>query len=227
MLHRRPAQAVLPASLAQTPDLSETATVIAVAHLTRSFDANTVLDDLSLEAAPGARLALRGPNGSGKTTLLRCILGTVAPSAGSVTVGGHPAGSLEARKLIGASLAQERSFYLRLTGRQNLAFFARLRGLTARDVDAVVEELELAEIAAQRADRCSTGMLQQLAFARALLGDPPVLLLDEPTRSLDAGARGRLWAAVERRPSAVVVVASHLDEDHDRATAVFDLSRLP
>jgi ABC-type multidrug transport system ATPase subunit len=209
-----------------TRSINETATVIEVAKLARQFGTHSVLDDIDLEVAPGDRVALRGPNGSGKTTLLRCILGTVAPTAGTVTVGGHTAGSLEARKLIGATLSQERSFYLRLPGRQNLAFFAQLRGLTVRDVDAVVDELELGEIAAQRADRCSSGMLQQLAFARALLGDPPVLLLDEPTRSLDADARGRLWAAVERRPRAAVVVASHLDEDIERATAVIELGKL-
>jgi ABC-type multidrug transport system ATPase subunit len=201
----------------------ETAAVIRVAQLSRRFGEREVINGLDVEVTPGARLALRGPNGSGKTTFLRCILGTVAPTAGTVTVGGHAAGSLEARKLIGATLSQERSFYLRLTGRQNLAFFAQLRGLGAREVDAVVDELELGEIAAQRADRGSSGMLQQLAFARALLGDPPVLLLDEPTRSLDVEARKRVWAAVERRPLAAVVVASHLDEDLERATALVDL----
>ena len=199
--------------------------MILAQHLTRRFGERDVVRDLDLEVRPGQRTALRGPNGSGKTTVLRCILGTVAPTAGTVEIGGHPAGSLAARALIGATLSQERSFYLRLTGRQNLAFFARLRGITAREVDAVVEELELGEIVAQRADRCSTGMLQQLAFGRALLGDPPVLLLDEPTRSLDTEARRRLWAAVDRRPGAAVVFASHLDEDLDRATAVVDMGR--
>jgi ABC-type multidrug transport system ATPase subunit len=199
--------------------------VISVRQLSRSFGERNVVHHLDLEVGSGGRLALRGPNGSGKTTVLRCILGTVAPTAGTIEVGGHPAGSCAARELIGATLSQERSFYLRLTGRQNLAFFARIRGLTTRDVDAVVEELELVDIAAQRADRCSTGMLQQLAFGRALLGDPRVLLLDEPTRSLDAEARERLWAALERRSNVAVVFASHLVEDLDRASAIVDLGR--
>jgi len=201
--------------------------MIVVEHLLRSFGERRVLDGLSLSARPGERVALRGPNGSGKTTILRCVLGTLMPTAGTVTVGGHPAGSLAARELVGASLSQERSFYLRLPGRENLVFFARLRGLSRRDalrdVEAVVEELELGEIAAQRGDRCSSGMLQQLALARALLGNPPVLLLDEPTRSLDTEARRRLWAALDRRPDAAVVIATHLDEDLAHVTEVVDL----
>ena len=139
---------------------------------------------------PGERLALTGPNGSGKTTILRCVCGTLTPSSGSVWVGGHAAGSLEARQKIGASLSQERSFYLRLSGYQNLLFFARLVHPREREskqaVRGIIEELELAEIAAERGrPRCSTGMAQQLSFARALLGDPALLVLDEPTRSLD------------------------------------------
>jgi ABC-type multidrug transport system ATPase subunit len=134
-----------------------------------------------------------------------------------VRVGGHRAGDLAARRLVGASLSQERSFYLRLSGRTNLLFFARIRYEDrregARAVDALIEELEIADVAATRVDRCSTGMVQQLGIARALLGNPSVLLLDEPTRSLDADARGRLWGALGRRPKAVALIATHLDED--------------
>jgi ABC-type multidrug transport system ATPase subunit len=174
--------------------------------------------DVALE--PGDRLAVTGPNGSGKSTLLRCIAGTVTPSSGEVTIAGLRAGVRGARSLIGATFAQERSFYLRLTGLQNLLTFARLRQPSAaaarRDVMAIIEELELTDIAAARVDQCSTGMVQQLAFARALLGTPHVLLLDEPTRSLDAGASERLWAAIDRRSSSVTVLATHRDEDVER-----------
>jgi ABC-type multidrug transport system ATPase subunit len=117
-------------------------------------------------------------------------------------------------------MAQERSFYLRLTGHDNLLFFARLRHRrerdAIRDVEAVEDELDLHEIKAERIGQCSTGMVQQLALGRALLGAPSLLLLDEPTRSLDREARGRIWAALDRRPGAAVLLASHLDEDVER-----------
>ena len=201
--------------------------MIAIDRLTRTFGALTVLDGLSLAIEPGERVALFGPNGSGKTTLLRCVLGTVTPTAGTVTVGGHRAGTFAARSLIGVSLAQERSFYLRLSGRENLILFARLRGLSRRAaasrVGELVKELELVEVAGKRADRCSTGQLQQLGFARALLGEPPVLLLDEPTRSLDHDARERTWAALDRRRDRAVVLASHLDADIELCDRVIPL----
>jgi ABC-type multidrug transport system ATPase subunit len=195
--------------------------------LTRSFAGTVVLDTLDLDVAPGERVALRGPNGSGKTTLLRCVAGTLAPTAGEVRVGGHPAGTRPARALLGASLSQERSFYLRLTGRENLRFFARVRGLGAEAVAAVAaleDELELADIAARRVDRCSTGMVQQLAFARSLLGEPSLLLLDEPTRSLDDGAVNRLWGAVDRRPGMAVLIATHRRDDAARCGRELNLA---
>ena len=192
-------------------------------RVTRRFGPLEVLSGLDLNLEPGERTALLGPNGSGKSTALRLVAGTLEPTEGRVTVGGHPAGSIAARRLVGVSLSQERSFYLRLTGRQNLEFFARMRGMGRRAGAAAVreleEELEVAEIATKRVDRCSTGMVQQLALARALLGKPHVLLLDEPTRSLDSGARARLWAAIDRRPELAVLIATHRDEDVDHCQA--------
>ena len=142
--------------------------MILIDGVARGFGDQMVLRDLSLRVEPGERLVLHGPNGAGKTTLLRCILGTLVPDAGSVVVGGHPAGSVAARALVGASLSQERSFYMRLTGFENLLLCARVR--TTAD--------ELGQVTKRRADRCSTGQLQQLAFARALVGDPDAILLE-------------------------------------------------
>jgi ABC-type multidrug transport system ATPase subunit len=209
--------------------MSHDSTLVMIRGLRRTFGEAVVLDGLDLALAAGERVALRGPNGSGKTTLLRCLAGTVKPTAGEVRVGGHVAGTLRARRLLGASLSQERSFYLRLSGRENLRFFARLRGLAAREATAAVsrveEELELAAIASQRVDRCSTGMVQQLGFARALLTEPALLLLDEPTRSLDDGAIGRLWQALERRPATAVLIATHRAEDAERCDRQVHLAR--
>jgi ABC-type multidrug transport system ATPase subunit len=205
------------------------ADVLTVESLSRSFGDKHVIDRLDLTIKAGDRVALHGPNGSGKTTLLRCIAGTVMPSSGSVRVLGEAAGSIQARRSVGVSLSLDRSFYLRLSGADNLKLFARLRGLTGRAASAAVaaldEEIALREILTTRADRCSTGMLQKLGFARALLGDPPLLLLDEPTRSLDDDARSRLWQALERRPAAAALIASHERDDLDRCGDVVELPR--
>jgi ABC-2 type transport system ATP-binding protein len=195
--------------------------------VTRSFRGRTVVGPLDLVLVPGERLALRGPNGSGKSTLLRCIAGTLTPTEGTAFVGPHPAGSVEARSLLGVSLSQERSFDLRMTGRDNLLIYAGLRYQSAKqakaDVDAIQEELELQELVRGRVSTFSTGMTQQLAFARALIGSPSLLLLDEPTRSLDDDAVERLWAAMGRRPTVAAVIATHHDDDAERCQRVVDL----
>jgi ABC-type multidrug transport system ATPase subunit len=202
--------------------------ILTVERLCRRFGAHEVIRSLDLTAEPGQRIALCGPNGSGKTTVLRCIAGTVTPTGGRISVGGHPAGTIGARHLVGASFSQERSFYLRLPGHDNLLFFARLRLAGKREaerlVQALEEELGLEEIVHERVDRCSTGMIQQLAFARALLGEPSVLLLDEPTRSLDHDALERLWAALDRRRERVaLVIATHRQDDVDQCESRIDL----
>jgi ABC-type multidrug transport system ATPase subunit len=196
--------------------------ILQVDALHHRFGQHVVLTDFDLNASAGERIAIRGPNGSGKTTLLRCIAGTVTATAGNIRVAGHNAGSLGARRLTGASLSQERSFYLRLSGRENLLLFARLNRLgkraAAKRVGELADELELSALLSQRTDRCSSGQLQQLALARALIGNPELVLLDEATRSLDVEARARLWAALARRPYLAAVIATHLDEDLGHCT---------
>ena len=200
--------------------MSANGSVLAIQGLARRFGRHVVVKDLDLQLEPGKRVAFWGPNGSGKSTVLRCVAGTLLPSEGAVWVCGHEAGSLEARALVGASLSQERSFDMRLTGHANLLFFARLRfgsdTTAAKEVAAIEEELELEVIAAERINRASSGMIQQIALARALLGDPALVLLDEPTRSLDADARRRLWDTLERRARTSVLIATHLEEDVNR-----------
>jgi ABC-type multidrug transport system ATPase subunit len=202
--------------------------VLQIEELGRRFGDHEVVRSLDLALELGGRVALRGPNGSGKTTVLRCVAGTLTPTAGRIAVGEHPAGTIEARRLVGASFSQERSFYLRLPGHDNLVFFARLRLAgkreAEREVRALEEELELEEIVRERVDRCSTGMIQQLALARALLGDPTLLLLDEPTRSLDHDAVDRLWQALDRRrPRVALLMATHRADDVERCEGHVDL----
>lgn len=198
-----------------------------VERVGRRFGRREVLREVDVVLEEGERLALCGPNGSGKTTLLRCVTGTVTPTSGRIAIFGHPAGSREARRLTGVSLSQDRSFYLRLSGRENLLFAAGVRGVprseAARRVAALEEELELSDILSQRVDRCSTGMVQQLAFARALIGEPSALLLDEPTRSLDAHAYERLWSAIEARHDLTILLATHREDDARRCHRRLDL----
>ena len=212
------------------PSPSREPSALLIEGLGRSFGRREVVRDLDLSLAAGERLALCGPNGSGKTTILRCIAGTVTPTAGRISVLGHPAGSRDARRVVGVSLSQERSFYLRLSGEDNLLFAAGVRGIdrneAARRVAELAEELELGAILAKRVDRCSTGMVQQLAFARALIGAPRLLLLDEPTKSLDAAATERLWRAVNARPQVALVIATHREDDMARCHRRLDLSCL-
>jgi ABC-2 type transport system ATP-binding protein len=201
--------------------------ILSIDGLGRRFGKRDVVKNLNLELAHGERAAFWGPNGSGKTTVLRCVGGTLTPTRGRISIAGHPAGTDEAQRLVGVSFSVERSFYLRLSGHSNLVFFARLRNLGRREaerhVQALEEELEIGEITAMRVDRCSTGMVQQLAFARALIGNPGVLILDEPTRSLDTDAVARLWAAVDRRPRAAVLIATHSRDDAGRCEKKIDL----
>lgn len=199
-----------------------------VDRLTRRFGHRDVIASLDLRVMSGERVALIGPNGSGKTTVLRCVAGTLAPSSGEVRIRGHEAGSFEARQSLGVSFSQERSFYLRLLGRDNLLFYAGVRGFGRKEAVRLISELSselgIDAILATRTDRCSTGMVQQLSLARALIGDPKLLLLDEPTRSLDHDAIARLWSALDRRPATAVIIATHNEEDIERCQRHVTLS---
>jgi ABC-type multidrug transport system ATPase subunit len=205
------------------PASRESGLLLAISGLGRRFRSNEVVRSLDLELLPGDRIAFHGPNGSGKTTVLRCVTGTLAPSEGNIFIAGHLAGTIGARNLVGSSLAQERSFYQRLTAHDNLLFYARLRHRSEHAARANVaeleEELEIGAFARQRVNRCSSGMIQQLALARSLLGSPALLVLDEPTRSLDDEAVTRLWAALDRRPRLAVLIATHRLDDVDHCDA--------
>lgn len=149
------------------------------------------LSDMNLTIHPGDRIALLGPNGAGKTTLLKLIGGLLLPSEGELLVNGldtvwHNA---EARRSVGFVMNEERSFYWRLTGRQNLEFYGALDNLFGRLLKSRIDELlsmvGLNDAADKLVATYSSGMKQRLAMARGLLADPDVLILDEPTRTLD------------------------------------------
>ena len=186
--------------------------VIALEGLTKRFGDVVAVDDLSVQLGGGRVIGLLGPNGAGKTTTLRLLLGLVAPTSGSATIGGRPYRSLEAPiRHIGAVL-EATSFHPGRRGRDHLRVLAATAGLPARRVDEVLDEVGLTNAARRRVGGYSLGMRQRLGLAGALLGDPDILVLDEPTNGLDPeGIRWlrdflRCYAAAGR----TVLVSSHL-----------------
>lgn len=163
----------------------------------------TAVDDVNLQVEKGELFGLLGPNGAGKTTLAKMLCTLIAPSGGSATVAGHPLAAAGAiRAAVGLVVADERSFYWRLSGRQNLAFFATMYGLrgkeAARQVEVVLGQVDMAAFADRRFSDYSTGMKQRIALARSMLHRPQILFLDEPSRSLDPSATRRLHSLLRR-----------------------------
>ena len=177
------------------------------------------LRDVSFEVETGEIFGLIGRNGAGKTTLTKIVATLVQPTTGSVAVRGHDSVTDDenVRSEIGLATAEERSFYWRLTSEQNLLFFARLHGLSDRVAKQRIRELftqlELDEVARRRFGELSTGNKQRLAVARAMLATPPVLLLDEPTRSLDPLAAARMREMIrllaQQDPPVTIFLTSH------------------
>ena len=177
------------------------------------------LRDVSFDVHTGEIFGVIGRNGAGKTTLTKIVATLVQPTTGNVAVRGHDTVSddEDVRREIGLSTAEERSFYWRLTCEQNLMFFARLHGLSDRKAKQRIKDLfaklELDEVARRRFGELSTGNKQRLAVARALLTAPPVLLLDEPTRSLDPLAAARMREMIrslaQQDPPITILFTSH------------------
>lgn len=161
-----------------------------IAYAWRSPD-QAAVDDISLRVERGELFGLLGQNGAGKTTLIRMLSTTLLPTAGRAFVEGHDVvrDPHEVRRRIGLINGEERSFYLRLTGRENLEFFAALfrvpAALARRRIDAMAVRLDLTGHLDRPFNQYSSGMRQKLAIMRGLLTEPRVLFMDEPTRALD------------------------------------------
>jgi ABC-2 type transport system ATP-binding protein len=185
---------------------------IAVRGLTKRYGAVTAVDALTFEVEPGVVTGFLGPNGAGKTTTLRMLLGLVAPTAGEALVDGrHYADLKDPRRAVGAVL-ETTGFHPGRTGRDHLRVLAQAAGIPRSRVDQVLGQVGLADAAGRRVRGYSLGMRQRLGLAAALLGDPRVLILDEPGNGLDPAGLAELrellraLAADER----TVLMSSHV-----------------
>jgi ABC-2 type transport system ATP-binding protein len=229
--------------------------IVRVAHLSKRFPARrswretllhpfkretrAALSDISCQVSSGEFFGLLGPNGAGKTTFLKILTTLVAPDIGEVSVGGHDVRREGAavRRLTSPCLATERSLLWRLTASENLQFYAGLLGIPKGEVAARIDEalaaVSLEDTGNKMVGQFSSGMMQRLLIARALLARPRLLLLDEPTRSLDPVAardfrRFLRDELVERRGCAVILATHNAEEALDLCdrVAVLDRGRL-
>jgi ABC-2 type transport system ATP-binding protein len=176
-----------------------------------------VLPSVSLELPAGRVIGLLGPSGSGKTTLIRAIVGVQIVESGRVQVLGEPAGSPSVRARVGY-MTQAPSVYADLTVRENLEYFAKVLRAPSRRVGAALETVELGERAGQVVRTLSGGERARVSLATALLNEPELLVLDEPTVGLDPVLRRDLWTTFHRLADAgtTLLVSSHVMDEADR-----------
>ncbi|WP_152366117.1 ABC transporter ATP-binding protein [Microlunatus speluncae] len=185
---------------------------IVVRGLTKRFGSVSAVDDLSFDARPGQVTGFLGPNGSGKSTTLRMVLGLVRPDAGAATLGGRAYRDLARPTATAGAVLDPNISHPACTGWDHLMIYARMSGHGRSRVAAVVDELELGEFVRRRTGGYSTGMRQRLNLATALLGDPAILILDEPSNGLDP--QGIAWLRrLLRRLAAegrTILISSHV-----------------
>ena len=186
--------------------------VIQTEGLTKRFGKIVAVDNLSLTVPRGHVFGLLGPNGSGKTTTMGMLLGLTRPTSGSFRLFGEQGKNLDALRRVGA-IVETPTFYPYLTGRQNLAYFQGILGRgTAQELDALLDQVSLADRADDRFHTYSLGMKQRLGLAYALLGDPELLFLDEPTNGMDPAGMAEMRDLIRSlgTEDRTVFLSSHL-----------------
>ncbi len=185
---------------------------IEVAGLSKHFGAVKAVDNLSFSVPEGTISGFLGPNGAGKTTTLRCLLGLVSPTSGTATIGGRPYADLSMPSTTVGAMLEASSFHPARSGRNHLLVYCTVNGFPARRADEVLDLVGLTKAAGQKVRGYSMGMRQRLGLAAALLGDPKVLILDEPANGLDP--EGIAWLRKFLRQMAAegrtVLVSSHV-----------------
>jgi len=186
--------------------------MIEATGLSKRYGGTVAVDDLSFRVPPGQVTGFLGPNGAGKSTTMRLILGLDAPDAGMVTVNGRPYASYRRPLLEAGALLEAKAFHGGRSAYNHLLCLALSNGISRARVEEVLELVGLAGVARRRAGGFSLGMAQRLGIAAALLGDPPVLMLDEPVNGLDP--EGVAWVRTLLRSLAAegrtVLLSSHL-----------------
>jgi ABC-2 type transport system ATP-binding protein len=185
--------------------------VLETKDLTKRYGDRLAVDAVSMTVRRGEVYGFLGPNGAGKTTTLRMSLGLVHPTSGSARVLGRPSGDPGAIARVGA-LIEGPGFYPYLSGRANLQVMARYRGLSDVVVDRALERVDLADRGGDRFKAYSLGMKQRLGVAAALMGDPELIVLDEPTNGLDPGGMADMRSLIVdlARSGQTVLLSSHL-----------------
>jgi ABC-2 type transport system ATP-binding protein len=185
--------------------------VIAIEGLVKTYGKQNAVDNLTASVQKGRITGFLGPNGAGKSTTLRCLVGLSKPTSGSVTINERPYRELENPLSKVGTVLDSRGFHPALTGRQNLRVVAAAAGIDDSRVDEVLEMVELTEAAGRKMKKYSLGMKQRLALAGAILGDPEILILDEPANGLDPA--GIAWLRNFLRQLAqggrTILVSSH------------------
>lgn len=204
------------------PTVRSTETTVRVEGLAKSFGDLRAVDGLSFEIRAGEVFGLLGPNGAGKSTTIHMLVGALAPDAGRIEIAGRTDPTDPATRRALGIAPQDLALYEDLTGRENLAFFGRLQGLRGRRLaDRVGASLELAGLTDRAGDLVSAysgGMQRRLNLACALVHEPCVLFLDEPTVGVDPQSRGHLFEAVERlRGEGIsILYTTHYMEEAER-----------
>jgi ABC-2 type transport system ATP-binding protein len=206
--------------------------IIAVKDLTRRFGDFLAVDHISYEIEPGQVVGYLGPNGSGKTTTIRMLLGLLRPSEGTAQVLGYDAArqSEQVRARTGY-MSQKFALYDELTARENLAFYAGVYGVRGRQrVNELIEQLGLASAANQQVRNLSAGWRQRLALAAAIVHQPKLLLLDEPTSGVDPIARRAFWDLIYNlvgQGITILVTTHYMDEaEYCSRVAILNNGRL-
>jgi ABC-2 type transport system ATP-binding protein len=192
---------------------------IEVENLRKTFNHLEAVKGISFEVETGEIFGFLGHNGAGKTTTIRMLTGQLTPSAGMGRVGGFDIvrERSQIKSIIGV-VFEDQNLYDRMSGRENLMFFARLHGVDARRVDELLDMVGLAERAGDRVKKYSNGMKQRLMIARALLNRPRVLFLDEPTRGLDPAAAHDIRQVIAElaRQGTTAFLSTHYMEEADQ-----------